>query len=71
MKKQQIVLVTKNGMDQINDFKKVDMVAIFEELMESYCEAVSCGDVSLNKYEKTLKKIGAWVDEARANYGIK
>ena len=64
-KKNQIVLVTKIGMDQI-DLKNVDIYELFDELMESYCEAVS-----QSKYEKTLKKIGQWVDEAREGYGIK
>ena len=64
-KKNQVVLVTKIGMNQI-DLKNVDIYELFDELMESYCEAVS-----QSKYEKTLKKIGQWVDEAREGYGIK
>jgi len=64
-KKNQIVLVTKIGMDQI-DLKNVDIYELFDELMGSYCEAVS-----QSKYEKTLKKIGQWVDDAREGYGIK
>ena len=67
--KNQVVFVTKIGMDQI-DFKNVNIFELFEELMEAYCEAVSQNVISLNKYEKTLKKIGEWVDEARENYGI-
>lgn len=46
--------------------KDVNLFELFDELMESYCEAVS-----QSKYEKTLKKIGQWVDEAREKYGIK
>jgi hypothetical protein len=64
-KKNEVVLVTKIGMNQI-DLKNVDIYELFDELMESYCEAVS-----QSKYEKTLKKIGQWVDEAREGYGIK
>jgi hypothetical protein len=64
-KKNQVVLVTKIGMNQI-DLKDVNIFELFDELMESYCEAVS-----QSKYEKTLKKIGQWVDEAREGYGIK
>lgn len=64
-KKNEVVLVNKIGMDQI-DLKDVNLFELFDELMESYCEAVS-----QSKYEKTLKKIGQWVDEAREGYGIK
>jgi hypothetical protein len=64
-KKNEVVLVTKIGMNQI-DLKNVEIYELFDELMESYCEAVS-----QSKYEKTLKKIGQWVDEAREGYGIK
>lgn len=64
-KKNQVVLVTKIGMDQI-DLKNVNIFELFDELMESYCEAVP-----QSKYEKTIKKIGEWVDEAREGYGIK
>ena len=48
------------------DLKNVNLFELFDELMESYCEAVP-----QIKYEKTLKKIGEWVDEAREGYGIK
>lgn len=64
-KKNQVVLVTKIGMDQI-DLKNVNFFELFDELMESYCQVVL-----QSKYEKTLKKIGEWVDEARESYGIK
>lgn len=64
-KKNQVVLVTKIVMDLIK-LNNVDIYELFDELMESYCEAVP-----QSKYEKTLKKIGEWVDEAREGYGIK
>jgi hypothetical protein len=50
----------------LTKLNNVDIFELFDELMESYCEAVP-----QSKYEKTLKKIGEWVDEAREGYGIK
>jgi hypothetical protein len=64
-KKNQVIWIATPLMDQI-DIKNVNIFELFDELMESYCEAVS-----QSKYEKTLKKIGQWVDEAREGYGIK
>jgi hypothetical protein len=63
-KKNQVIWIATPLMDQI-DIKNVDIFELFDELMESYCEAVP-----QSKYEKTLKKIGEWVDEAREGYGI-
>ena len=64
-KKKQIIWIATPLMDQI-DLKNVNIFELFDELMESYCEAAP-----QSKYEKTLKKIGEWVDEAREGYGIK
>ena len=64
-KKNQVIWIATPLMDQI-DLKNVNIFELFDELMESYCEAVP-----QSKYEKTLKKIGEWVDEAREGYGIK
>ena len=64
-KKNQVIWIATPLMDQI-DLKNVNIFELFDELMESYCEAVP-----QSKYEKTLKKIGEWVDEAREGYDIK
>lgn len=56
----------KVNVEDIN-FEKVNMFKLFDALMESYC--MSC-QVAGNKYERTLKKIGQWVDEARDGYSI-
>jgi regulator of sigma D len=64
-KKNEVVVLTEIVMDLIK-LNNVDISDFFDELMESYCEAAS-----QSKYEKTLKKIGQWVDEAREGYGIK
>jgi len=64
-KKNEVVDLTEIVMDLIK-LNNVDISELFDELMESYCEAVS-----QSKYEKTLKKIGEWIDEAREGYGIK
>lgn len=58
-------MVTHKELAPIN-FHKVNMVKLFDELMEECCE-----QVSIKKYEKILKKIGKWVDEARDGYSIK